>query len=131
MYSTARPQASYKRSLGVLAAVKDLGPSIVTKSGLMVGLRERHEEVGCVNQDLSAAACDILTVGHYLRPSESQSLVARYVHPSKFAEYGRRRGEAGSKTVCSSPLARSSFNADETARLALDYSPWIREAVSH
>lgn len=113
LYPYVRPQADYKGSLALLAAVKEKGPSGVTKSGVMVGLGEEKEEILNLLRDLRAVGCDILTVGQYLRPTNGQVPVHRYWFPGEFQEIGEAAEEMGFAAVCSFPLARSSYRAEE------------------
>ncbi|MBC7189859.1 lipoyl synthase, partial [Candidatus Aerophobetes bacterium] len=87
LYKEVRPQADYYRSLGLLKKCKELLPHIYTKSGLMVGLGEKKEEVIEVMKDLRDAGCDILTIGQYLRPSPEQLEVKEFVPPEVFSYY--------------------------------------------
>jgi lipoic acid synthetase len=89
------------------------GDTIYTKSGMMLGLGEREEEVLTAMQDLRAAKCDILTLGQYLQPSLKHLPVVEFVSPEKFAEYKLRAEEMGFIHVASGPLVRSSYHADE------------------
>ena len=109
-----RHRATYDRSLSVLRTVKmKRGTTIYTKSGMMLGLGEREEEVLTAMQDLRAAKCDILTLGQYLQPSLKHLPVVEFVSPEKFAEYKLRAEEMGFIHVASGPLVRSSYHADE------------------
>jgi len=109
-----RHRATYDRSLGVLAKVKaKRGDTIYTKSGIMLGLGEREEEISTAMQDLRAAKCDILTLGQYLQPSLKHLPVIEFVTPEKFAEYKVRAEEMGFVHVASGPMVRSSYHADE------------------
>lgn len=120
LYAQVRPGADYARSLGVLARVKarcaQTGvPEIPTKSGLMLGLGERYEEVVAVMRDLRAVSCDLLTLGQYLRPSAAHLPVAEFVEPAVFhslADEARALGFAG---VAAAPFVRSSYRAAELA----------------
>ena len=106
-------RASYVQSLNVLKSIKEMDPSIYTKSSIMLGLGERDEEVVQSIKDLRAAGVDILAIGQYLRPSSWHLKVEEYVHPSKFEEY-RKIGESfGFKFVASGPLVRTSYRAGE------------------
>ena len=112
-----RHRATYDRSLGVLAKVKaKRGDTIYTKSGIMLGLGERAEEILTAMQDLRAAGCDILTLGQYLQPSLKHLPVIEFVTPEKFAEYKVRAEEMGFVHVASGPMVRSSYHADEFSR---------------
>jgi lipoic acid synthetase len=111
LYPQVRPQAKYPRSLELLARAKRKG--MTTKSGLMVGLGERTEEVLAVMEDLRRVQCDILTIGQYLQPTKEHLPVDRYVHPDEFALYRERGLTLGFRTVQSGPLVRSSYHAGE------------------
>ena len=106
-------RADYRRSLGVLAAVKRVNPRMTTKSGLMVGLSETDEEVFEALQVLRDAGCDIVTVGQYLQPHARCLPVARYVEPERFEEYAARARELGFLGAFCGPMVRSSFHAAE------------------
>jgi len=111
---SVRHRATYDRSLAVLQKVKaKRSDTIYTKSGMMLGLGEREEEVLTALQDLRAASCDILTLGQYLQPSLKHLPVIEFVTPQKFAEYKTRAEELGFIHVASGPLVRSSYHADE------------------
>lgn len=112
-YSRIRPRASYKRSLDVLRKAKEINPSLVTKSGIMLGFGEQEEDVVKVMKDLREVDCDIMTLGQYLRPSERQVEVVEYVTPEKFKQYEKIGYSLGFKFVASSPLVRSSYRAEE------------------
>lgn len=115
LYRTVRPQANYRRSLNVLANAKKLDPQAVTKTGIMVGLGERKEEVVQIMRDLREHNVDIFTIGQYLRPSRQHLPVYRYVHPDEFKEYHDIGMELGFKWVESGPMVRSSYHADGQA----------------
>ena len=106
-----RRGATYRRSLGLLAATRDLAPTIPTKSGLMLGLGESRQEVLQTLQDLRSVDCQRLTLGQYLRPSLAHIPVARYWTPAEFEELGAAARELGFAQVRSGPLVRSSYHA--------------------
>ena len=106
-----RRGATYLRSLALLAAARELAPSIPTKSGLMLGLGETHEEVLATLQDLRAVDCQRITLGQYLRPSLAHIPVARYWSPQEFEELGAAARAMGFAQVRSGPLVRSSYHA--------------------
>ena len=109
-----RHRATYDRSLRVLKKVKDKrGQSIYTKSGIMLGLGEREEEVLTALADLRAAGCDILTLGQYLQPTLKHLAMVEFVSPEKFAAYKVRAEAMGFVHVASGPMVRSSYHADE------------------
>jgi lipoic acid synthetase len=109
-----RRGATYRRSLGLLAAARDLAPTIPTKSGLMLGLGETLEEVLQTLRDLRAVDCQRLTLGQYLRPSLAHIPVARYWTPAEFEQLGTAARELGFAQVRSGPLVRSSYDAAGT-----------------
>lgn len=111
-----RRGATYRRSLGLLAAARELAPSIPTKSGLMLGLGECFEEVVETMDDLRAVDCQRLTLGQYLRPSLAHIPVARYWSPEAFEELGAIARGMGFAQVRSGPLVRSSYHAEEPAQ---------------
>ncbi len=110
LYRTVRPGADYRGSLALLARAKR--PGLLTKSGLMVGLGETRAEVLGVLEDLRAHGCDIATIGQYLRPSDRELPVARYLRPAEFEEIAARGREMGFLGVYAGPFVRSSYNAD-------------------
>jgi lipoic acid synthetase len=112
LYPKVRPQADYRRSLGILAWAKAQAPWMVTKSGLMLGLGERTAEVLQAFYDLRRAGCDLLTLGQYLQPTERQLPVSRYVPPAEFAGYQTRAGSLGFRGVAAAPMVRSSHRAE-------------------
>jgi lipoic acid synthetase len=113
LYPVVRPQANYKRSLGVLDTAKKIAPWTRSKSGLMVGLGETVEEVFSLMRDLLSTGCDYLTIGQYLRPSKRNLPVAEYITPATFEEYREAALSLGFRGVASAPLVRSSMNAEE------------------
>src|ERR1700730_5295867 len=113
LYRQVRKGAIYERSLELLRRSKQAHPEVPTKSGLMLGLGERKEEVLATLEDLVAQGTDILTLGQYLQPTRDHLPVVRYVHPDEFAEF-KVRGEAmGLKHVEAGPVVRSSYHAFE------------------
>ena len=111
---SVRSRATYDRSLSVLRKVKGKrGGTMHTKSGLMLGLGERDEEVLEAMGDLCAVGCDILTLGQYLQPTLKNLPVVEFVSPEKFDIFGRRATGMGFTHVASGPLVRSSYHADE------------------
>jgi lipoic acid synthetase len=113
LYSKVRPMAIYGRSLELLKRVKELDNSILTKSGIMVGLGEKEEEVFNIFEDLREIDCNLLTIGQYLAPSKNHHPVIEYVHPDVFKKYEIKAIEMGFDHVASSPLVRSSYHADK------------------
>ena len=112
LYNLIRPGARYFHSLSLLQKVKHLNPVTFTKSGLMVGLGEKKEEVLQVMDDLRTANVDFITIGQYLRPSLRHAPVDRYVTPEEFEFYKKAAYNKGFLMVSSSPLTRSSYHAD-------------------
>ncbi len=111
LQNSVRRGAKYHRSLNVLAMVKELDPSIPTKSGLMLGLGETKEEIITTLHDLRRIHCDRLTLGQYLRPSLEHLPVQKYWTPEEFEELGNIASSLGFNHVRSGPLVRSSYHA--------------------
>jgi lipoic acid synthetase len=111
LYPWVRPKAQYERSLELLRRVKQQNSSIVTKSGIMVGLGETREEIHQVFVDLRDNAVDVLTVGQYLRPDQKHLPVEKYYTPEEFAEIKQEAQALGFRHVESGPLVRSSYHA--------------------
>jgi lipoyl synthase len=109
LYRTVRPQANYRQSLEVLDRAKRSG--MVTKTGLMLGIGERTEEVLEVMKDLRAVQADILTLGQYLQPTADHLPIDRYVHPDEFRMLRDEGLAMGFRHVESGPLVRSSYHA--------------------
>ncbi|TNF18714.1 MAG: lipoyl synthase [Rhodobacteraceae bacterium] len=118
LYPQVRPGARYFHSLRLLQRVKELDPSIFTKSGIMVGLGEDRQSVTQVMDDMRAADVDFLTIGQYLQPTPKHHGVARFVHPDEFKSYEKAAYGKGFLMVSATPLTRSSYHAgDDFARL--------------
>src|SRR3954452_5926542 len=114
LYPVARRGGAWKRSLRVLRNALEIGEGeVVTKSGLMVGLGETHDEMVEAFADLRSAGVQVLTVGQYLRPSERHLPVVRYWHPDEFAALERAAYALGFEHVAAGPLVRSSYHADQ------------------
>ncbi len=111
LYADARAGAGYQRSLDLLAASKRLRPDIFTKSGLMLGLGEKPEELEQALGDLARHGCDLLTLGQYLAPSKAHRPVAKYYTEEEFSAWGDKARGLGFKAVLSGPLVRSSYRA--------------------
>lgn len=111
LYKKVRPGAGYIRSLTILSSAKMIDPSIMTKSGIMVGLGETKEEVLSVMDDMRFHGIDIMTIGQYLRPSDRQLPVRAFITPEEFKEYEIEGLKRGFKFVESGPLVRSSYHA--------------------
>ncbi|MEO8398367.1 MAG: lipoyl synthase [Ignavibacteriaceae bacterium] len=114
LYHAVRPQAKYERSLKLISWFKDR--YLKTKSGIMVGIGEKTEEVLELMNDLLEHGCDILTIGQYLQPTKNHLPVDRFVTPDEFNMYKNEGLKLGFKIVESSPLVRSSYHADKHAR---------------
>lgn len=115
LYHRVRRNAVYQRTLDLLIQVKETDPTIVTKSGLMLGLGETREEVLEVCADLRATGCDMITIGQYLQPTPQNLPVERFLPPEEFDEVGDQVRAMGFKLVASGPFVRSSYNAGEMA----------------
>ena len=112
LYKEVRPMAGYKRSLEVLRIIKRINNSIITKSGIMLGLGENDDEVLRVFSDLRSVGCDFLSIGQYLPPSLEHYPVKEYVAPEKFTYFKEKALAMGFKSVLSAPYVRSSYLAD-------------------
>jgi lipoic acid synthetase len=112
-YLTVRPGARYFHSIRLLQRVKEIDPTIFTKSGIMVGLGEERNEVLQLMDDLRTAQVDFLTVGQYLAPSKKHHPVIRFVTPDEFKGFETVAYTKGFLMVASSPLTRSSHHAGE------------------
>lgn len=112
LYDYVRPGSRIDRSLAVLRAAKNYDRSIVTKSGLMLGLGERRDEVVDVLQRLRDSGCEIITIGQYLQPKREKLDVVEYIRPEVFEEYRVIGEEIGFRAVFSGPFVRSSYMAD-------------------
>jgi len=118
LYPEVRPGARYFHSLRLLQRVKELDPSLFTKSGIMVGLGEDKQGVMQVMDDMRAADVDFMTIGQYLQPTPKHHRVDRFVTPEEFAAYEKAARGKGFLMVSATPLTRSSYHAgDDFARL--------------
>ncbi len=113
LYPTIRPGARYFRSLRLLERVKDVDPSIFTKSGMMVGLGETMEEVSQVMDDMRAARIDFITIGQYLQPTPKHAPVMKWWTPEEFEKLTKMAKRKGFLMVSASPLTRSSHHAGD------------------
>ena len=111
LYPEVRPKADYHRTLNLLGTVKSMDKRIVTKSGMMLGLGERGDEIIRVMRELREVGCDAITLGQYLCPSPQHHPVSRYLPPEAFEEYRWIAERLGFKSVASGCFVRSSFNA--------------------
>jgi len=117
LYDAVRPMANFERSLRVLQAAKNADSSILTKSGLMVGLGETKIEVLALMKKLREVDVDIVTIGQYMAPSNKHHPVAEYIHPDTFAFYKREGERMGFKLIESAPLVRSSYHAERAKKI--------------
>lgn len=118
LYPTVRPGARYFHSLRLLQRVKDIDPTMFTKSGIMVGLGETRQEVNQVMDDMRSADIDFLTIGQYLQPTIKHHAILDFVTPEEFENYRKAAVGKGFLMISSSPLTRSSYHAgDDFARL--------------
>jgi len=113
LYRAVRSGARYQRTLDLLANAKKIAPSMLTKSGVMVGLGESMEELLEVFFDLGSRGVDILTVGQYLRPSKDHLPIARFYTPDEFVYMKNEALKYGFRHVESGPMVRSSYHAHE------------------
>ena len=113
LYKSVRKDANYRRSLGLLRALKEITPQLKTKSGLMLGLGEKQGEVWEVMQDLRSVECDLLSIGQYLSPSTKHYPVKEYITPEQFDRYAKKAKQLGFLHVQSAPYVRSSYMAAE------------------
>lgn len=114
LYKRARPQGDYECSLRIFGEIKNLSDKVLTKSGLMLGLGEKREEVLDVLRDLRRAGCEFLTLGQYLQSSALGLPVEEYVQPGTFLDYKKIALNMGFAWVESAPFVRSSFHAKES-----------------
>src|SRR5437764_3087068 len=115
LYRMARSGGRYSRTLELLDRSRNYAPAIPTKTGLMVGLGEEHDELVETFRDLRSVGCQILTIGQYLRPSQEHAPMVRYYHPDEFRALKQIALDLGFVHVESGPLVRSSYHAHETA----------------
>ena len=113
LYPAVRPEADYRRSLGVLGVAAACVPAVPVKSGIMLGLGETDDELRRVLDDLLAAGCRLLTLGQYISPSRLHYPVERYVPPEEFERWRETALDTGFKAVASGPFVRSSYHAAE------------------
>lgn len=116
LYHRVRRNAEYQRTLDLLDQVKQTDPTIMTKSGLMLGLGETREEILEVCADLHDVGCEMITLGQYLQPTSEHLPVERFVPPEEFDEIGEQVRKLGVPQVASGPFVRSSYHAGEMAK---------------
>jgi len=117
-----RIQAKYWRSMEVIRILKEGGSR--TKSGIMLGLGEKKEEVVQTMRDLRDNGCDVITIGQYLQPTQKHLTVQRFVHPDEFAEYKEIGYSLGLDYVESGPLVRSSYHSERHVFPGLGKKEW-------
>jgi len=115
LYPLVRKGADYQRSLSLLRASKDYDSSILTKSGIIIGMGEEWEEIIELMQDLKDIKCDLLTIGQYLSPSDKHLPVVKYYPPEDFEKLRKIGEKMGFMRVESGPLVRSSYHAVKQA----------------
>lgn len=108
-----RPKGDYRQSLELIHRVKEINPSMPTKSGIIVGMGETMDEVRQTMADLRSVDCDLLTIGQYLRPSVKHIKIDRFYTPAEFEELRLVGEQMGFKHVAAGPLVRSSYHADD------------------
>ena len=113
LYPTVRPMAIYERSLELLKNVKVIDSNMISKSGIMLGLGEKEDEVIKVLEDLREVGCDVLSIGQYLAPSKLHHPVFEYINPEVFEHYKDIGMKMGFKYIASAPLVRSSYHAEK------------------
>lgn len=116
LYPLARAGSSYRRSLDHLRNVESFGIPVTTKSGIMLGLGERGEEIREVLRDLAGAGVEIITIGQYLQPTREHLPVEKFYSPEEFIEYRDYACSLGFRHVASGPLVRSSYHAEKQAQ---------------
>lgn len=130
LYHRVRRNAEYQRTLDLLDQVKQEAPEMPTKSGLMLGLGETHEELFDVLADLRRVGCDLLTLGQYLQPTPDHLPVERYLPPEEFDLLGEQARGLGFSMVASGPFVRSSYHAGEMAAEHSGVSPAVAPAFA-
>lgn len=111
LYTIVRPEAAYRRSLDLLKHVATFDSTIITKSGLMLGLGEHPDEILNTLKDLLDAGCQLVTIGQYLQPTKAHLPVERYIPPKEFDDWRNVALEVGFAEVASGPFVRSSYHA--------------------
>ncbi|MFH1335473.1 MAG: lipoyl synthase [Candidatus Zixiibacteriota bacterium] len=117
LYPTVRKGADYQRSLDLLSSVRKMDKSIITKSGIMLGLGESKDEIIELMGDLTRVGCNLLTIGQYLSPSRNHLPVSKFYHPDEFSELKKIGEGMGLDHVESGPLVRSSYHAKEQVQI--------------
>jgi lipoic acid synthetase len=127
LHATVRPQAEYQRSLDVLRRAKEAG--LIAKSGMMLGIGERVEEVEPAMRDLRDAGCEVLTLGQYLQPTLKHLPIERWVHPDEFGAHREAALAMGFSKCDSGPLVRSSYHAEGVLAEGSPLADVIAQAV--
>ena len=122
LYSIVRPEAIYQRSLSLLRQVVTFDSTIITKSGLMLGLGEQPEEILSTLKDLFDAGCQLVTMGQYLQPTKAHLPVERYIPPKEFDDWRNLALEMGFAEVVSGPFVRSSYHAKKLYQAVKPFS---------
>jgi lipoic acid synthetase len=118
LYAAVRPEAIYRRSLGILKQVVTETPKVITKSGLMLGLGELPQEIHNTLEDLFEAGCRLLTLGQYLQPTKAHLPVDRFLPPGEFSHWRKIALDMGFAEVASGPFVRSSYQAKKLFQTA-------------
>ena len=120
LFKQTRPNGDYARSLRILGMAREIDPAMVTKSGLMVGMGEREEDVLSLMDDLRRPEvdCQIMTIGQYLPPKRKSIPLKEYIHPDVYARYRAAGRARGLRHVFAGPFVRSSYNAEEALHAA-------------
>ena len=113
LYPEVRPQADYRQSLELIQRAHEYDTSLLTKSGLMLGLGEEWAEINLTLEDMLKAGCRMLTLGQYLQPTKDHLPVKRYIPPEEFEEWRKTALQIGFAEVASGPFVRSSYHARE------------------
>lgn len=124
LYTEARGGADYGRSLKVLSYIKECDNAMYVKSGIMLGLGEREDEVLDTFRDIAGTGCDFLSIGQYLAPGKNHLPVKEYISPERFERYKLDALEAGFRHVVSGPYIRSSYSASEYLRIGKEAGQW-------
>lgn len=127
LYPSARPESIYQRSLALLRSAKSFDVPTMTKSGLMLGLGERKDEVLGVLNDLREVQVDIVTLGQYLQPTKEHLPVKKFYTPAEFVEFREYAYAQGFRYVASGPLVRSSYHAEQQAGLSAHRSSGVED----
>ena len=119
IFTRVRPQGNFDQSIKLLSDSKKINSSIVTKSGMMVGLGETWDEIIETMEELRSVGCDVLTIGQYLRPSQKHVALSKWYTPEEFSSLQDIGFELGFSHVFAGPLVRSSYHAAEQHEAAV------------